>query len=172
MASSCAVCKQCFGARDSTVPFYKETKRKELVSTGEPVKIANLLEEIGISIKQATKYVCKKCARKIANCHQLYVEIASSLSLTRDIEVYPSLQELDEKRGPTHSPTGLTPSKKRLKSTRADENDTSRKRLFNSVGDMGDEISNLMSLPVEKGNTTTVKVCFHKISLKTYRINA
>ena len=83
-----------------TVPFYKETKRKELVSTGEPVKMANLLEEIGISIEQANKYVYKKCARKIANCHQLYVEIASSLSLTRDIEAYPSLQELDEKKGP------------------------------------------------------------------------
>ena len=61
----------------STVPFYKEMKRKELVSTGEPVKIANLLEEIGISIEQATKYVCKKCAHKIANCHQLYAEIAT-----------------------------------------------------------------------------------------------
>ena len=91
-----------------------------------------------------------------------------ALSLTRDIEAYPSLQELDEKRDPTHSPTGLTPSRKQLKSTRADENVTSRKRLFNSVGDMGDDISNLLSLPVEKGNTTTVKVCFHKISLQTY----
>ena len=103
MASSCAVCKQCFGARNSTVPCYKEMKPKELVITAEPVKIANLLEEIGISIEHATRYVCKKCALKIASCHQLYVEIASSLSLTRDIEAYPSLQGLKRKGAPpTH----------------------------------------------------------------------
>ena len=106
MASSCVVCKQCFGARDSTVPFYKEMKRKELVITAEPVKTANQLEEIGISIEQATKYVCKICARKIAKCHQLYVEIARSLSLTRDIEAYPSYEK---RKGapPTHQQVWL-----------------------------------------------------------------
>lgn len=51
---ACAVCGKCFsvtkGVKFSSVPLYKETTIKEIVGDGGPVKIASLLEEIGISV--------------------------------------------------------------------------------------------------------------------------
>lgn len=174
-SSVCAVCKESFGlkygvncCRDSKVPLYKETTRKEIVGNGRSVKIASLLEEIGITVTLYGKpclsehSLCKKCARKISNCHRAYREIASAIENSKigEGESSYAVSHFTEKRSrDVQSPTGLTPSKKRVKTTvQSTSTVSSRKRLFKPSNDVEDEISRLMSLPVEKRDVATVKV--------------
>ena len=174
--NACAVCRKCFsvtkGVKFSSVPLYKETTIKEIVGDGAPVKIASLLEEIGISVTHlgepclSAHSLCKKCARKISISHRAYLEIASAVKTSKNGGRQGSCCEPVEKRaGHILSPSGLMPNKKRPKRTEvtsfpAHENVSSRKRLFSANNSVADEICNLMSLPVEERNETTVKVRF------------
>lgn len=177
--NACAVCGKCFsvtkGVKFSSVPLYKETAIKEIVGDGAPVKIASLLEEIGISVTHLSEpylsahSLCRKCARKISISHRAYLEIASAVKTSQNGGRQSSCCEPDsvEKRaGHILPPSGLTPNKKRPKGTEevtsfpAYENVSSRKRLFIANSSVADEICNLMSLPAEERNEPTVKVRF------------
>ena len=59
------------------------------------------------------KSLCKKCTRKISNCHKTYFEIVNGLNNGAEKS---SCCVTDEKRRLLlGSPTGSTPAKKRLK---------------------------------------------------------
>ena len=106
------------------------------------------------------KSLCKKCARKISNCHKTYFEIVNGLNNGAETS---SCCVADEKRPLLlGSPTGSTPAKKRLKTSLVEkshrENARSKKCLFN----IADEICNMMSLPVcqEERNVPIFKLSF------------
>ena len=183
---SCVVCKESYSVKYgtvcsnvSTVPLFKETKRKEIIGKeGRPVSVATLLQEIGISVHEnQSASLCTKCARKISSCHRSYLEVTKALQDTGTRESgSPAYHVIEKRPRVISSPSGLTPNTKRARNTTTVRQPAPslRKSLFSS--DEGqkrnqtdaslerDEITQLMSLPVENGGkereSTIVKVGF------------
>lgn len=168
------------GSLANVVPFFRETRNKEFLPKANlqpsttPVVINDLINSIGIntssfnrltlSERQST-YVCRKCARKVFNCHSLYHEIVLALPGSTDQgddeETLPK-NDTTSKRAVIRSPSGLTPSKKKTKERITRDNPVSKRTLpyESQVATINDEISSLMNLPLEANEEfhTIVKV--------------
>ena len=182
------VCKICqenlltkFGTCVVTVSLFKETYNKEFSSSvgGKPIILPNLLQSIGIfAVRGFGDSLCKKCARKVANCYKLFKELQAVFP-----ETAPQTPELKSKNteriGETRSqsyshersPTGLTPAAKRQKRRENPRNVLqAKKSLFDeklpeensSHSIIDDKIRNLMNIPtdvcVERNLPPIVKV--------------
>ncbi|KXJ27193.1 hypothetical protein AC249_AIPGENE17609 [Exaiptasia diaphana] len=167
----CNLCKENlrvkYGCKPSTVPLFSATTNKDICSLvgSETVILANIIRKIGISLDVGTGgSVCKRCARKIANCFKS--EIRDEFIARKSQETPNS--KLTKRPTSVRTPKGITPTSKRSKPPTCDHREarlSSKKELFgksiinttsitntdsrNEYEAIDDHISSLMNLPVE-----------------------
>ena len=176
------------GSSVCTVPLFSETNNKEICALlqGQSIILSKLLRGIGIKLECAVsqenqRLVCKKCARKIVNCYKLYSEIHQVFvggwtdeKFVQESSTFPQSPEIDWRRvHHQRSPTGVTPTAKRLKNQSSDRdagegqgptaNPLSKRSLFedkrlDNYSPVGEEIERLMNIPAEVNLPPIVKV--------------
>ena len=176
-----------YGTLGTVIPFFRETQNKEFLSKLKrpnlPVIIADLITSMEIKISSVCSgfskkerdctYICRNCARKAVNCYCMYNEIVTLLkdkalegiAYSRQSEVPLINSSTTTKRDIIRSPSGLTPQKKRILTTRGAHNCASKRALSfaNQCDSVDEEISNLMNLPLatNEKHDPTVKVSFY-----------
>ena len=169
----CYLCATSVSLGEGTVPLCNPTKNKEFCGKSfckaGSVVLVDLIKSVGIDVytkSESDASLCKKCARKIVNCCDLFHELQERFRS----KSAPSSRELSEVESSSgakrlhsaNSPSGLTPGSKKQKGNSIRKTGSERgvqKTLFelNSAWStretVEDSVANLMCLPVEKPNT-------------------
>jgi len=133
------------------------------------VALADLIKSVGIDVSTASESdasLCKKCARKIANCCALFHKLQEGIS-SKPAPISRELSEVNvdgsgstsgtKRLNSTNSPSGLTPGSKEQKDNSNKETRSEKpvpKTLFELSSawsmqeNVEDLVANLMCLPV------------------------
>ena len=173
----CYLCATSMSLGEGTVPLCNPTKNKEFCGKSfykaGSVILIDLIKSVGINVytkSESDASLCKKCARKIVNCCDLFQKLqegfrSKSAPSSRELSEVDNIDESSSGAKRLHSvnsPSGLTPGSKKQKenSIRKTGNERGvRKTLFelNSACStretVEDSVANLMCLPVEKPNS-------------------